>query len=476
MQTKRDQVQAHNFVVGRLRSALLQGDADAMETPTRRFSVAAFAGVIVAALIVAGCGAFGFFFPGGNTTWREPGTIIVEKDSGAQYVYDATNDVLRPTLNHASALLLTGPDATVRSVSSSSLEGVRHGLPIGIEGAPDSLPGLAQLSRDPWLVCASSTTDVSGEARPVVTLVVGHAATASVIPTAVLVATASGSQYLIWNDHRLRIADPAASVALGLDQTRPLPVADAWLNGLPAGPDVRPPRIPGQGGTGPTVDGRSTRVGQVLRVSGAEGDTADFRLVLADGLASLTPTLAALVLADPHSQAAYDGSSPQAIPVSAASIVAAQKSATTVDATGLPARPPALFDPVELGQRVLCARAVFGSASGLDLVSADVARLPAAIAPEGALDPRSANRVVVAGGTGVLARPETGPGRPGSAMWLITDVGLRFPMSTDAVTALGYGGVAPVDVPATLLALVPSGPLLDPAAAARTAPLGSRPS
>ena len=43
MQTKRDQLQAHNFVVSRLRSALLQGDADALETPTRRFSVAAFA-------------------------------------------------------------------------------------------------------------------------------------------------------------------------------------------------------------------------------------------------------------------------------------------------------------------------------------------------------------------------------------------------------------------------------------------------
>ncbi|MFD0598243.1 type VII secretion protein EccB [Catellatospora coxensis] len=63
-------------------------------------------------------------------------------------------------------------------------------------------------------------------------------------------------------------------------------------------------------------------------------------------------------------------------------------------------------------------------------------------------------------------RPETAPGTPGSATWLITDIGVRYPMSDAAVAALGYSGVAPVTMPATLLALVPAGPLLDPAAAA----------
>ncbi|MEV0461243.1 type VII secretion protein EccB [Catellatospora methionotrophica] len=467
MQTKRDQLQAHNFVVGRLRSALLTGEPDALETPTRRFSVAAFAGLIIGALIVAGCGAYGFFFPGGSTSWREPGSIIVEKETGASYVYDSTAGVLRPVRNRASALLLTGPDSTVRSVSVKSLGGVPHGLPVGILGAPDSLPAPARLSRDPWLVCATSIPEVTGQSRPAVLLAVGAPTdvAATGVDRAALTATADGTRYLIWGSRRMRVADPAAAVALGLDGIRPVPVADTWLNGFPAGPDLTPPSVTGVGSAGPPVDGRPTRVGQVLRVSGADDDNTGFRLVLADGLASLTPTMAELILADPRSRTAYDGS-PRAVPVSSAGVVSAPVSARPIGDGGLPARPPQLLDPGELGDRVLCARAVFGADANVTLVTARVGHLRAATPPPGAVDQRSATQVAVAAGAGVLVRPETAPGRPGSARWLITDVGVRYPMTDAAVTALGYAGVVPVDLPATLLALVPSGPVLDPAAAA----------
>src|SRR5215475_483997 len=106
MQSKKDQLQAHNFVVGRLRSALLRGDADAIETPTRRFSAAGFAGLLVGALLVAGFGVWGLIFPGGNRGWQAPGTIIVEKETGTRYLY--LGGTLRPVLNLASARLLAG--------------------------------------------------------------------------------------------------------------------------------------------------------------------------------------------------------------------------------------------------------------------------------------------------------------------------------------------------------------------------------
>ncbi|GAB4060703.1 type VII secretion protein EccB [Catellatospora paridis] len=467
MQTKRDQLQAHNFVVGRLRSALLTGEPDALETPTRRFSVGAFAGLIIGALIVAGCGAYGFFFPGGSTSWREPGTIVVEKETGTAYVYDSTAGVLRPVRNRASALLLTGPDSVVRSVSVKSLEGVPHGLPVGITGAPDSLPATARLSRDPWLVCATSAPEVTGQSRPTVLLAIGAPADVAATPVdrAMLVAIPDGTRYLIWGNRRMRVADPAASVALALDGVRPTPVADTWLNGFPAGPDLAPPPVADVGAAGPPVDGKPTRIGQVLRVSGADDDSAGFRLVLADGLASLTPTMAELILADPRSRAAYDGS-PRAVPVSSAGVVSAPVAARPIGDGGLPARPPLLLDPNELGDQVPCARATFGADASLALVTARVGHLRAATPPPGAVDQRSATLVAVAAGAGVLVRPETAPGRPGSARWLITDVGVRYPLSDAAVPALGYGGVVAVDVPATLLALVPSGPVLDPVAAA----------
>lgn len=467
MQTKRDQLQAHNFVVGRLRSALLTGEPDALETPTRRGSVAAFAGLIIGALIVAGCGVFGFFFPGGNTSWREPGTIVVEKETGTTYVYDSTADLLRPVRNHASALLLTGPDATVRTVSTASLEGVPHGLPVGITGAPDALPAIARLSRDPWLVCATSTPEVTGQSRPAALLVAGapSALAGTVLEAAALVATADGTRHLIWEHRRMRVADPAAAVALGLDATRAVPVADTWLNGFPAGPDLAPPDIPNLGAAGPPVDGHPTRVGQVLRVSGADDDGTGFRIVFADGLAPLSRTMAELILADPRSRVAYDGA-PRPIAVSAAGVVAARVSARSGGVEGVPARPPRLLDPGELGDLVLCARASFGPDARLELVTARVGQLRVSTPPPGAMDQRSVTHVAVAAGGGVLVRPQTAPGRPGSARWLVTDVGLRYPMSDAAAAALGYAEVAPLEVPATLLALVPSGPLLDPAAAA----------
>jgi len=47
MQSKRDQVQAHRFLVNRLSAAILQGEPDAPSTPMRRFSLGTFGGAIL---------------------------------------------------------------------------------------------------------------------------------------------------------------------------------------------------------------------------------------------------------------------------------------------------------------------------------------------------------------------------------------------------------------------------------------------
>lgn len=59
---------------------------------------------------------------------------------------------------------------------------------------------------------------------------------------------------------------------------------------------------------------------------------------------------------------------------------------------------------------------------------------------------------------------ETGKPAAGSTVYLITAQGVRFPLGTasgDAKSALGYGDVTPLAVPASLLALVPTGPTLE---------------
>jgi type VII secretion protein EccB len=470
-------LQAHNFVVGRLRSALLGADADARETPTRRFSVAAFGGTLLAGLMAAGCALFGLVFPGANTTWRQPRTVIVERETGTRYLY--LDGILRPVLNTASAWLLVGSDAPVRSVSRRSLAGVPHGAPVGIPGAPDALPDPARLSALPWLVCATSAVGVSGDPYPAVTLLLDGTSPATPVPqdAAVPLSTPAGGAFLAWHGARMRVTDQAAAVALGLDQGRPVRVAPGWLNALPARPDLRAPPVSHRGDPGPAVAGQATRIGEVLQVP-TTGTGYDFYLAASDGLIPLPPTVAALVLADPNSRVAYPAGPVRPVTVSADAVVSAPRSLVSPDWSGYPQHPPALFDAAAIDGGTLCVRHTFGDGHpGPQLVLTTDRRAGAfpvtRTGPDGP-DPRGADRVVVEPGAGALVRAQPGPQLPGDTLYLVTDLGLKFPLATPAVAAsLGYARVAPVDVPATLLALVPTGPALDPADAGYPQPSGT---
>jgi hypothetical protein len=76
-------------------------------------------------------------------------------------------------------------------------------------------------------------------------------------------------------------------------------------------------------------------------------------------------------------------------------------------------------------------------------------------------------RVAVPPGGGRLVRDLPVPGAADGTVYLITDLGVRYPLpSKEVVSKLGYGSVIPLPVPSLLLGLVPAGPVLDPAAAA----------
>lgn len=465
MQTKRDQLQAHNFVVGRLRSALLRGDADAPETPTRRFSAATFAGILVGALLVAGCGVYGMVAPGGNRTWRQPGTIIVERETGTRYLF--IDDTLRPVLNIPSARLLAGSGAKVRSVSTKSLRGVPHGLPIGIPGAPDSLPDPARLVTDSWLVCVTEVVTGPNSTRPGVSVSVGQRPS-GVRPFgdgAIPLVTPDGSLHLAWRDRRLRIEDSSALVAFGYRSVRSVPVPSQWLNAVPQGPDLTAPTVDGPGQAGPTVGGRSTRVGQVLAAQTTTG-TRDYYLVLRDGLAAVSPAAAGLLLADPDSRAAYDPEPVRALDVAFDAVVAAVQSSTTPDWTGLPTTPPNAVEPVDEGEAP-CAELTFGG-DGEPVTTLVLAR-PAVASGAAQGGDTTADQVTVPAGRGMLARSQPSPGSTAGALYLVTDLGIKYPLpSAEVAATLGYGNTQPVAVPTMMLAFLPTGPALDPGAAGAT--------
>src|SRR5689334_19902222 len=150
MQSRRDQVQAQSYLLGRLTTALVTAELDTLETPHRRTVTGLFGGLLVAALVAGGFTVYGLFVPGGATTWQTAGELIVEKETGSQYLY--IGGTLRPVLNYTSARLLIGDQPTVDSVSYKSLAGTPRGTAIGIVGAPDSLPAQS-LAGASWTAC-----------------------------------------------------------------------------------------------------------------------------------------------------------------------------------------------------------------------------------------------------------------------------------------------------------------------------------
>ncbi|NJC72029.1 type VII secretion protein EccB [Planosporangium thailandense] len=464
MRSRREQLQAHRFLVGRLVSALVRAEPDAPESPNRRSGTGLFGGMMIAVLLVAGFAVYGLVSPGGETGWRKPGALIVEKETGASYVL--AGDELRPVLNYASARLLLGTQLEPHTVASASLKGTRHGTPIGIPGAPDALPAAGQLTGAAWQVCATQVADESGTPRSRVGLTVGGR-TGTVLPAdQALLVRAPGSQlYLVVAGRRLRFADRWVVDAMGYGDVQPIEVGAGWINSVPAGPDLAPPAIPRRGEPGPPVDNRPTRIGQVMTVRGVSDESS--YLVLADGLAPLTRTEAALALFDPANRGAYGGGPVQPVPLDPAALAGAPRAAAQ-PARPLPTTPPRLASGLDR-DRVPCVRITpqsAGARSELVLAAPPPLRGPAGGPFPPKYDSLSADGVWVQPGHGVLARAQAAPGVSGGTLYLVTDVGAKYPLSSDDVAELlGYSAREAVPVPTTLLALLPTGAVLDPVAA-----------
>jgi type VII secretion protein EccB len=459
MPSRRDQIQAYTFVSRRMVASLLTGRPDQAEHPLRRTFFSVVGGIAASALLVAGVGIYGLLNPGGSTAFRTPGAIIVVKESGTRFIY--RDGSLHAVLNIASARLLAGQrGASVVQVSEKSLSGVARGLPVGIPGAPDDLPDAASLSNAPWQVCQRTvTSSQSGQETPTTTLVIGSVRGASGAldqAHAILVSAPDGTEYLVWNGTRLRVDDTGVLAALGLSGARPVPVGDAWINAVPAGRDLKPPVINGLGNQGLPINTASTTVGEILELQNI-GTAPQFFVVLSDGIASISPVGAALVDME-------NGGQSTALPPSA--LPGAQRSAARVDLAGLPETAPRETDPGQSGQSA-CVRYTPGSSvpATPSITLAEAAGIPTSPAATATSATGAVDRVQVQPGGGALVR--AGAGAAG-VVFLVTDTGVAYPLTgKEAQQDLGYGNVTPSVFPVSLLGVLPVGPALDPAAAAK---------
>ncbi|MEU4265531.1 type VII secretion protein EccB [Streptomyces argenteolus] len=464
MQSRRDQVQAHLFVMSRLGAGMLRGEPDALDLPTRRTTRGVRTGLFIAVIIALVMGLYGAIKPGGATGWAKPGTLVVVKETGARYLF--VGGELRPVLNQASARLVAGEKMTVTQVGLNSLGTVPRGGPVGIVGAPDGLPAASALARGDWLVCGLVAATATGRPGPVVSVAVGPAGTGRALGPGqgVLVTASDGTGHVLWQGRRLRLG-AGAGTALGYRTATPFPVASAYLNSLPAGPDLALPEIAGRGRPGPALAGRETRIGQLFTGPGGEP-----YVLTQKGLAPLDRTRFELLRGDPRTQReAYAGAPAVAVAVGAADLAAHPAPAGILPDAGLPATPPELVEP-GAGQGVCTAVQPSAEGGPGTLVTvADAARVtgrPVTPQPGVTAACGAADLVSVRPGGGALVRALSGAGAAGTT-YLVADNGVKYPLPTpESAKALGYAGAAAVGVPATLLTMLPSGPALDPAALA----------
>ncbi|MFG1721180.1 type VII secretion protein EccB [Micromonospora chalcea] len=453
MASRQDQLHSYQFTVQRAVAALVMRETDPPQSPFRRLAGAGLASVLVAAIALGGVALYGLF-TGGGDSWRETGAVIVEKESGARFVY--RDEKLHPVLNYASALLIIGAEQpkTVL-VSRRAIEGVPRGLPLGIADAPDSLPASNRLVRDAWTLCSTEGDESGrGEARSV--LLIGREATGgrALGDQGLLARHPDGGLHLVWHDRRYLLRDTdRVLAALAATRERAVPVAAALLNSLPAGADLAPPPVGDLGEPSERVTGAS--VGDVYLVRNSGGGR-QYAVAQRGGLAGITELQAALLLARTGQ------GEPE--PITLGRFAALPKLPGLVP--GGPAAPPAVPPRLAADEGgALCARA--GDDTGVRELRVGVT------APDLAAATRTpggraglADEVVVEPGRGALVEAVSAPGATGGAICVVTDLGRRYALTGAEVAGmLGYAGVRPARLPAGLVDLLPAGSPLDPEAA-----------
>jgi type VII secretion protein EccB len=278
--------------MARLATALVGGSPDNGENPTRLASLGTSFGVVAVVLLCIGFAVFGLVSPVATTSWKKAGTVVVENGSGNRFLYDGK--ALRPLRNIASALLISPKGAAAPAfVSAKSLAGVPIGAPVGIEDAPDVVPGPSALLSHAWTRCLRPGTSAgqvvdfgpSGRTSP---FTAGHQA---------LLAGPDGKRYLLADGTKHRVPGTDTLIVLGLENRQPVSAPSNWLAAVPSGADLVAPPIAGAGTAAGTVAGAAAHVGELFRTS-VEGSD-HFFVMLSDGIAPISATEAALMSARP---------------------------------------------------------------------------------------------------------------------------------------------------------------------------------
>jgi type VII secretion protein EccB len=450
MQSRRDLFQAHRLMTQRAALALLRGEPDVPDQPLRRLNVAVFSGVFVAVIVVGLFFILGLLGHGGSSIQNTPGMLVIDKQTGTPFVFCQGNK-LCPVVNYASARLALGPSPlNQQTVDQSALAKFPRGPEIGIAGLPEPLPTSSLLVRQPWSVCAETTSNAF-VSQLSTALVGGTSIGGRPLGNSVLLVTALNQEWVVWNGQRMAVQKDG-TVALAAQQPA-VPVPTVWLDAIPQGPAFEAPTIEDAGATvtGPT--GAPVTVGQVYEVNGQQ-----FYVMLRSGLAPVSPMQAALLDSEPTAP-------PKATLLP--SQVSGHLSSTSVPRGDLPDAIPPVVTPA--ASAPLCMVYSGGGTALSGTALAGHVETGGRVPSGGVLTdiPADVEQITLPAGAGALvaANPGTGSDSGVVSYFLIAD-GRRYALqSTGVIGMLGYSLSQAVLLPAGVVDLIPQGPPLDPALA-----------
>jgi type VII secretion protein EccB len=459
MQSRKDLLHAHRLMTQRAALALLRGEPDVPDQPLRRLNVGTFAGILVGVIVAGIFGIWGLLFHGAPSLQYQAGTLIRDKQTGANYVFcEQGNKDICPVVNYASALLqLKSGTVTVQTVNQSSLSSVPQGPLIGIPGLPPDLPTSSQMIQQPWSVCTQTRFGVaraiSGEQTTTV-LAAGFQPGGQPIGSTGLLLVSSGpdQDWVIANNLRMPIQ--TNTMAALFSATQPIPVPPVWLNAIPQGASFAAPTIADQGApvTGP--DGSKVQVGELYQEQ--VGGTTQYYVTLENGsLSRVTQTQEALLVHEPGTLPAGTTVPPTLSPSELTNNVAPPQATD-----GLPATDTNVISPQTSAP--LCV--VFsGSGPALSMQVETGGQIPATGTPTNAsAGSNLVDEVSQPTDTGALVQ-ESGS----STSYILVTDGHRYALASSAVIGyLGYSTSQIVQLPAGVVDLIPAGPGFDPAQAA----------
>jgi len=448
----RDQSDAYRFGLRRLEAALVRGDPVPLHEQVRAQRRAVGAGVVLGVLGLLAAAVMAVALP--PPDWQRQ-DLVVGRPSGALYVVAHHPDRLVPVTNAVAGRLVL---AAVRSapvpaepvlVDDAVLAGAPRTPVAAVAGAVGADPR-ARIAAG-WAVCDEVTPTGTTVGTTVVT---GRAPDGGA--DGVLLAVPGRETWLVTGGyrHRVDLRDGPARTALGLTGHVPRAASPGLVSVLPEGPPLVTPEVPRSGAPGPP--GLAARVGDVL-VSRPAGAAPRHHVVVVGGLQEVAPLVAdVLTVASGRPVIEVGPEAVARVPV-----------LHRLDLSGWPAAVPVLREPTEAP--VTCW--AWSGAPGADPVGVvhvgpvPPARPAVALASADGAGPL-VDAVEVGAGGAVRA---TAPGAPATAgtVWLISAGGVAHGVADEA-TAVALGIADLVPAPEAVLRLLPTGPVLDLGAAART--------